>query len=194
MHERELAGLRRAISDIDKRAKNNIRSLELVDDVDQELIRDLNARRAELRAEKQQLLERGAEVEARVAQIPNVELIDALPLGSIDVGALPEGMARRLFEALRLEIHYDVDARNTMFKITLTANGVSAARYAAQDAVVLPFPGKSSRDQGDPKTGSPAAAEDENPNNVPMFLVPSAGRIEDGNARDLDVCSGQLVI
>src|SRR6266542_805410 len=48
-HAQRVAALRRAITDTDTRAKRLVRNLEIADNPDQDLIRDINQRRAELR-------------------------------------------------------------------------------------------------------------------------------------------------
>ncbi|MGH3875390.1 MAG: recombinase family protein [Pseudonocardiaceae bacterium] len=105
--EQQVAALHRSITDTQTKIKRTIRNLELVDDPDQDLIRDINERRAELRAQKHQFETQLAEVEARILHAPNPDLIDALPVTKIQLDQLPEQLARSLFEALRLEIHYN---------------------------------------------------------------------------------------
>ena len=169
--DQQLAALQRAIGDVEKKMKNNIRSLELVEDVDQDFIRDLNQRRTELRAEKHNLQQTLADTEARILATPNIELIDALPIGPVDVGQLPEDMARRLFEALQLEIHYNIDTNHTTFKITINSQTLPATSDAAHDAVVLPFrPKQHTQPQ---QTQHPPDTRDHQ--SGPILVVPPAG-------------------
>jgi site-specific DNA recombinase len=71
-HEREqqLAGLRRAIADIEAKIKRAIRNFELVDDPDEDYVRDINERRAELRTHKQHLENQLAELGRRIIAAP----------------------------------------------------------------------------------------------------------------------------
>lgn len=170
--EQETAMLRRAIADVENRMKRNVRSLELVDELDQDFIRDVNERRAELRAEKQQLEKRLADAQARTQRAPNIDLIDALPTGTIEVDQLPADLSRQLFEALRLEIHYNTTTDYARFRITLNSQTVAAASRVAQEAVVLPFRRKKSDNQRD--TQGPEGASGEDPAG-PILIVPPVG-------------------
>ncbi|WP_280278423.1 recombinase family protein [Nocardia wallacei] len=170
--EQEVAALKRAITDIDNKIKKNVRSIELVDDLDQDFIRDINERRAELRAEKQRLEQSLADAQARILAAPNTDLIDALPIGPIEVERLPEDLARRLFEALRLEIHYNVDTNETLYKITITSHTLPTAHAAARDAIILPFQPRHPTHQQ--KTDDPRQ-ETTVDQSGPILIVPPAG-------------------
>src|SRR5262249_26049378 len=131
--------LRRNITDTEAKIKRTVRNLELVEDPDQDLIRDINERRAELRAHKQHCETQLAELEARILDAPNPDLIDALPVMEIQIDQLPEDLARSLFEALRLEIHYNKHTNTATCRITLTGQTISTARRAAHNATVIPL-------------------------------------------------------
>jgi hypothetical protein len=141
--ERERTGritaLRRAIADNHTKSTRLVHSLELAEDVDQEFIRDLNERRAELRAERARLEDELAEAEDQVGQASNPALLDRLPNGLVDLTTMPDQLSRGLFEALRLEIHYDPGVRRATCRITLIGDTIDAVARSATDAVVIPL-------------------------------------------------------
>ena len=87
---------------------------------------------------------------------------DALPVGRVDLDRLPESLARALFEALRLEIHYDKTTNRAICRITLSGDTVEAARRAG-NAVA----GAVTTASADP---APAHA-----GSGPILVVPPAG-------------------
>ncbi|MPZ66517.1 MAG: recombinase family protein [Pseudonocardiaceae bacterium] len=115
----QAAALRRAIADADARIKRTVRNLELVDHPDQDLIRDINERRAELRAHRQRLDEQLTQAENKIRATPNPDLLDALPVLAFRFEDLPEHLARALFEALRLEIRFNKLLNRATCRITL---------------------------------------------------------------------------
>ncbi|HEX5495425.1 MAG TPA: recombinase family protein, partial [Mycobacteriales bacterium] len=129
-HSRRIAALRRAITDTDTKITRLLRSLELIDEPDPDLVGDINHRRAELRAHRASLEEQLAETETEVHQVPNPDLLHQLPIGPVDLEVLPEDMARRLFDALRLQISYDHVNRTATCHVTLTGDTVTAVAHA----------------------------------------------------------------
>ena len=73
-------------------------------------------------------------------------LLAALPVGEVDLDQLPDELTRALFEALRLEIHYDKTTNQDVCRITLTSHTVSSAAQTARDAVATPLPGTDRKD------------------------------------------------
>ncbi len=135
--ERQIAARRKAITDTEIRSKRLIRNFELTDHPDQDMIRDINQRRAELRAERDDLQRQLADLEDRVTQAPNPDLLHALPVGPFDLDGLPDTLSRRLFEALRLEIHYNRETNIATCRITLTGETITAVARASGDTVVI---------------------------------------------------------
>jgi hypothetical protein len=164
--------------------------------------RQLNERRAELRDERSRLEADLVEVEQQIEHAPNPELLDALPVGPIDVEQLPEDTARRLFEALRLEIHYNKITNQATCRITLFGSTTSATRRAAHEAVVVPLRRtKGGRRDATTSLGDSTDPTDKNKENgmptltpVPILVVPSAGLPKDGNGADLRFSTGRLVV
>ncbi|HWR47321.1 MAG TPA: hypothetical protein VN327_06870 [Pseudonocardiaceae bacterium] len=70
--EQRIAALCRGIADTEAKIKRTVRNLELVDDPDQDFIRDITERRAELRAQKQQS-------EAQPPELKNVSCTHPTP-------------------------------------------------------------------------------------------------------------------
>lgn len=68
--EETIIALQRAIAEAGRRSKRIARNLELVDEPDQDLIRDINERRAELRAKRTHLEAELADVEAQIESAP----------------------------------------------------------------------------------------------------------------------------
>ncbi len=139
-HDREqhVRALRRSIADTETKIKRTVRTLELIDTPDPDLIADITERRAELRAHKQRLEAQLAAVEDRTHQAPNPDLIDVLPVATIQVDDLPEELVRSLFEALRLEIRYNKTTNRATFRITLTGQTLPAAHAIATEAAAAP--------------------------------------------------------
>lgn len=138
-HEK-ITALRRSTADTDTKSKRLVRSLELAEEVDQAFIRDINERRAELRTQKEALQQQLDEIEDQVQRAPNPTLLDYLPITPIDLTELPDELSRRLFEALRLEIHYNYNTRTATCRVTLLGDTIYAVARASQEAVVIPFP------------------------------------------------------
>jgi site-specific DNA recombinase len=150
-HTQTIAALRRAITDADTRGRRLARNLELIDNPDQDFIRDLNERRAQIRHEKTRLETQLTEAEDRAAQVPNPALLAELPIGAIDLARLPDDITRNLFEALRLHIDYDKITNKATCRITLTAETLHAAATTS-DAIVIPFPNQQRTDNPDTET------------------------------------------
>ncbi|WP_189060254.1 recombinase family protein [Longimycelium tulufanense] len=172
--EQRVAALRRSIADTEAKIKRTVRNLELVDDPDRDLIRDINERRAELRAQKQQFESQLAEVEERILHAPNPDLIDALPVAKIQIDELSDDLARALFEALRLEIHYNKHTNQATCRITLTGQTITAARHAARTAVapLRRQQGGDQQEQNNKDQGHVPA--DDHPG--PILVVPPVGQ------------------
>ena len=171
------AALYRAIADNKTRSRNLVRSLEASDDPDQDLIRDINERRAELRAERARLEHELAELDEELAHAPNPALLDQLPVSPVDLSELPDDISRRLFEALRLEISFDHDHEQVTFRITLTGDTIDVVRRITE-AVVLPFrrtgTGSTSAGRYASDSGEEEKKEAEG-DVVPFCMVPPTG-------------------
>jgi site-specific DNA recombinase len=179
--QQQRAALSRAIADNKTRSRNLIRSLEATEEPDQELIRDVNERRAELRAERARLEAELAGLDEELAKAPNPALLDQLPVSPVGLSELPDDISRRLFEALRLEISFDHEHEQVTFIITLTGDTIDVVRQIAE-AAILPFrrPGTSNAPNGQHAGESGPAARQ----SVDGGLFPSASRPQqDSNLR-----------
>jgi hypothetical protein len=93
--EQRISALHQTIADSHTKSKKLLRTLEIADDVDQEMVRDINERRAELKAERAALEAQLAEAEQGAQQLVNPDLLHRLPIGHVDIDALPDEMSRR---------------------------------------------------------------------------------------------------
>ncbi|WP_228003294.1 recombinase family protein [Nocardia australiensis] len=99
-HTQRITALRHGITDTETKIKRLVRSLELVDEPDQDLIRDISERRTQLRDQLADLKTQLADAETEQQQQPNPTLIDALPTGDVRIDQLPEHIARDVYQAL----------------------------------------------------------------------------------------------
>jgi hypothetical protein len=127
----QAAELRDRLAETSTRLKRLLRSLELADDPDGELTRDVHARLAELRAEADDVTAQLRELEDSAPPVPTPELLDALPVVGPDLDRLPDQQARALFDAFRLEIRYDRLSDTAHCRATLTGETLPAAVTAA---------------------------------------------------------------
>ncbi|MFF0532681.1 recombinase family protein [Nocardia amikacinitolerans] len=172
--EQKIAALRRDIVEAGTKSKRLIRSLELMDNPDKEMIADINTRRAELRAEQSRLHDQLAELEAEDLLTPTPALLDALPTGTIDIRDLPEELARSLFEALRLEIRYNKTHHRATYRITLVGQTLTAIRNAARRTLTAPST------RAHRPAGRTEPARHSHTGSVPIFDVPPAGHAKHG--------------
>ena len=133
-HAQRISAAEKALHDVDQRRRRLVRVLEVTDDPEPSLLRDVNRRGAELSARHDELTGQPRRLREQRLQLPNPNLIDALPVGACDVNEMPEPLARRLFEALRLEIHYDKDHHAARYRVTLAADTVHVAHQTAATA------------------------------------------------------------
>lgn len=119
--------------------KNLVRDFSRIDKPTEDFVRDINEERAELHQRKTQLEAQLAEAEGTNQQAPHPDLLDTLPMGEVRIEELPEDTARRLFEALRLELPYCKDTNQVKCTVTLAGTTLPATRHAAHEAVILPF-------------------------------------------------------
>ncbi|MTD54850.1 recombinase family protein [Amycolatopsis pithecellobii] len=132
--------LERAIIDTHTKSRNLLRTLEIAKDVNQDLIRDINERRAELKVERTALESQLDEAKADAQKAPNAALLQQLPTGRIRLGGLPDELTRQLFEALRLEIRYNHDTRVATCRITLIGGTLQAVSQAIRKSNVIAIP------------------------------------------------------
>ncbi|MFC9432975.1 hypothetical protein [Nocardia sp. NPDC057030] len=154
------------IADVEARMKRLVRNLELLDDPDPDFAADINQRRAELNDERAELRGNLAAVDAEVVEIPNVNLIDALPIGYVDIEALPYELARQLFEAFRLEVRYNKIHHCAKYRVTLTGHTLRLATDIATTAIGTA--NAATRLGGD-------AIRRVDGNHVPIYRAPPAG-------------------
>jgi site-specific DNA recombinase len=133
-HADKIKALQKAITDTSTKGSRLIRTLEIADDLDPDFIRDINQRRAELRALHDDLEGQLAAAQQQGQGIHNPALLDHLPVTEVDLEGMPDDVSRRFFEALRLEIRYDPAARTARCSITLAGDTIDAVTRIAQEA------------------------------------------------------------
>ncbi|MGO9668819.1 MAG: hypothetical protein ACLPS1_09575 [Streptosporangiaceae bacterium] len=128
----------RAVTETETRSKRLIRNLELADPIDQDLIRDINERRAELRARRNELETQLAAAQDQASQEPSPALLNQLPVTPVDLASMPDEISRQLFEALRLEIRYDFTTHIAACQITLAAETIDAVARTSRQTMPSP--------------------------------------------------------
>jgi hypothetical protein len=108
-------------------------------------------------------------------------LLDYLPIAPVDLAELPDELSRSLFEALRLEIHYDYSTRTATCRVTLLGDTIETVSRTTQEAVVIPFPKQKGPAMDDLHGGT-------------VCVVPPAGTPKDGNRADQGILAGNLVV
>ncbi len=134
-HQTKIKAARNAIRELEERRQRLVRKLELSDDIDDALMRDIKARSAELGAEQADKRAELAKLEGTQPPQPSPELLDLLPAGPIDFHALPEQIRRDLFEAFHLEMRYDLDANRASCRVTIAGPVLDLQSRTAQGAL-----------------------------------------------------------
>ncbi|GAA2141631.1 recombinase family protein [Actinomadura napierensis] len=133
--ESKAEALRQAIDDIEARRTRLVRKLELLEDGDGDLMRDIRQRSAALSAERNAKLDELAAHERQRPVRSCPELLDLISVGEVDLTGAPEPVLRRLFEAFRLEISYDKRSGIADCKVTLTGAAIDQQGRIAADVV-----------------------------------------------------------
>ncbi len=140
-HTTHVKALQSSITDTKIKSKNLLRSIEVADNNDlqkfQEFVREVNERRAELKAECANYEQRLAETEDQARQAPNPDLLHHLPIGPVDLTDLPDELTRRLFEALRLEIHYNHNTHTATYRVTLIGDALDTISQTAHQTNII---------------------------------------------------------
>jgi site-specific DNA recombinase len=132
----KIKALQKAITDASTKSSRLIRTLEITDDLDPDFIRDINQRRAELHALRDELEGQLAAAQQQGQDIHDPALLDQLPVTDVDLEDMPDEVSRRLFEALRLEIRYDPAARVARCSITLIGETIDAVSRITEETAV----------------------------------------------------------
>jgi site-specific DNA recombinase len=123
--------LRRVIADINARKQRLITTLERGHDPDGVLYREVRDRLGQLAREHETKLAELAIVEAQFAAAdPCPDLLDQLPSDPVDLAAAPESALRALFDACRLEIHYDRTTNIATYRAVIGTDSLPAIRSA----------------------------------------------------------------
>ncbi len=136
-HQAKAEALRRAITDIDVRRTRLVRTLEMTDDPTGDLVQDIQNRAAHLAEERVAKQRELHDLEQARPTQTEPELLDEIPVGSADLALLPEAVLRRLFDAFRLEIHYDKPTNTATCRATITSDTLCAIRQVAGTALKI---------------------------------------------------------
>jgi site-specific DNA recombinase len=124
--ERQRAALQRTIDDLDARARRLVRALELNAALDEDrgggvALAEVHGRLAELQRQREATARDLATLDnqQQPADSGAVELLDALPVGTIALQGVPEPTLRRLFVAFQLRVRYDKHANWATLRVTL---------------------------------------------------------------------------
>jgi hypothetical protein len=140
-HAARVTALRRAIADTDAKSSRLIRTLETTDDLDTDFITGIKQRRAELRAQREDLERQIAKAQEQAQDTHNPALLDHLPVTAVDLEDLADEESRRLLEALRLEIRYDPATRMADCSITLSGDTIDAVSRSTREVMAQTKPG-----------------------------------------------------
>ena len=72
-----------------------------------------------------------------VDPVPTPALLDTLPVTNLDLARLPDLQALALFDAFRLEIHYDRPGNCARCRVTLIADSLRSVLDATGEAIHL---------------------------------------------------------
>jgi len=180
--ERQRVALQRAIDDLDARARRLVRALELNTALDGDsgggvAFAEVRERLAQLQRQREATARDLATLDdqQQPADTGAVELLDALPVGTVALQGVPEPTLRRLFAAFQLQVCYDKHANWATLRVTLhedrldellaVAGAITGPQqpafrgHEADDgppfAHALPVPGLHSPGRRPPSTASP---------------------------------------
>jgi hypothetical protein len=118
--------LQRTVDDLDARARRLVRALELNAALDEDrgggvALAEVHGRLAELQRQREATARDLATLDnqQQPADSGAVELLDALPVGTIALQGVPEPTLRRLFVAFQLRVRYDKHANWATLRVTL---------------------------------------------------------------------------
>lgn len=168
LRQQKLSALRAQIADVETKMKRLVHSLEVLDDPDREFVAEIQQRRVELNTERSQLREKLEAVETEIAQATNLNLIDALPTGVVDVEEMPYELARQLFDAFRLEVRYNKTHHRARYRVTITGHALRLANHIAHHAITRTTDVAA-------QSGGDAVERGMGTSTVPMHIVPPAG-------------------
>ena len=154
--------LEAAIKDLDQRRMRQMTSLELSEEPDAQFIRDVQTRAARLSRDKTTKEQELADLLAERSSESNPALLDALPIGEIDVKTMPDAVRRHLFDSFRLHTDYDPATHGVRIRITI----IGETFDSLPTHLVRPFASDVLRNRDEPGEKAPSA---------PFLVVPRTG-------------------
>lgn len=134
-HQERIEATRRAIEDLDRRRLRLVRNLELTDDPEEALMRDIRARSAELNGELTTKRTELLELERTQPPEARPELLDLLPEGPIDFATVPERLQEALFKAFNLELRCNRTTNRVRCRITIAGPVIPIQQQAVEAAL-----------------------------------------------------------
>ncbi|MGH8966434.1 MAG: hypothetical protein ACRDXB_14060, partial [Actinomycetes bacterium] len=134
-HQGRIEATRRAIEDLDRRRLRLVRNLELTDDPEEPLMRDIRTRSAELNGELTAKRAELAELQQTRSPEARPELLDLLPEGPIDFSAIPQRLQQALFKAFNLELRCNRTTNRVHCRITIAGPVIPIQQQAVQAAL-----------------------------------------------------------
>ncbi|WP_194892790.1 hypothetical protein [Catenulispora pinisilvae] len=183
--EQRTTALKKSIADVDARRARQIRALELAEDGDQALARDIQARVAELSTERSALGAKLTQLNETRRPLTDPTLIRGLPIGTIDLGTMNGNRRRKLFEMFRLKISYDKSKNRADCTVTImpdTLPGLQKLLTATEFEVPLTSGVNNAR----------MDTIEENASSVPIWKVPPEGNAADPPTPDLRKQGGRI--
>jgi site-specific DNA recombinase len=130
--------LERALADIEARQRRLMRTLEVEDDPDGVVFTRVRERLTELdRQRKAKSVELATVVSNEpAARSQAAELLDRVPVTTVEMSDLPESILRPLFEAFRLEVHYARPTNHCTLRVAISEDAVDSIPLAIDNSPV----------------------------------------------------------
>ncbi|WP_067460727.1 recombinase family protein [Actinomadura macra] len=130
-HEASIAALEAKIADLGRRRARVLDPLERLEEPSQALVQNINERSVGIAADLEGAQVKLRELRSRAPVRPCPELLDLLPVGTIDLDRLPVPVLRRLLDVFRLRMRYEREAGLVECEVTIAAEVVGAQQEAA---------------------------------------------------------------
>ncbi|TMR04376.1 hypothetical protein ETD83_08435 [Actinomadura soli] len=109
--------------------------LEHLDEPSSAFVQNVNERAAQIAGDLEAAQAKLRELRSMVPPRPCPELLDLLPVGTIDLGRVPAPVLRRLLDVFRLRMRYARKTGLVECEVTITSEIVGTQRDAAVAAI-----------------------------------------------------------
>jgi site-specific DNA recombinase len=153
---KKIEALKKAIADLDRRRTRLVEQLESLDDPDGAFLREVQGRHRKLTAERDEKLNRLAELaEAVPGAEPATDLLDRILMADVErLRQSPEPMLRQVFDAFRLRVVYDGRTGTANCRVTITDESLATIDRATRAALAAAGWGSGHEPAADDATGS----------------------------------------